>query len=122
MTAFDTTPRKRLTDQQRAKLFLDRGGKCHKCTRPIRAGEEWIAEHLTALQIGGGNEPENWGLTCCNCLPAKNSADAKIAAKARHVATAHLVPTSQRQKRGRPLAGTKASGWRHKCNGEWEKR
>jgi 5-methylcytosine-specific restriction enzyme A len=122
MSAFETKARKRLTDQQRAKLFLDRGGKCHNCTRVIRAGEEWVAEHLQSLSTGGGNEPENWGLTCCNCLPAKNAADAKIAAKARHVATAHLVPTSQRQKLGRPMPGTKASGLRKRMSGEVERR
>lgn len=122
-TAFSPpTPRKVLTDQQRAKLFLDLSGQCHKCTRPIRPGEKWIAEHVRALQNGGTNEPENWGLTCSNCLPVKNAEDAKIAAKARHVITKHLVPSDQRQRKGRPLAGCKSSGWKHKVSGQWEKR
>lgn len=122
MSAFDTTPRARLTDQQRAKLFLDAGGKCSICTRSIRAGEIWHDDHETALMNGGSNEIDNRRVVCEWCHKGKTRADHVVAKKARDVSTKHVVPASQRQKRGRPIAGTKASGWRHKCNGEWEKR
>ncbi len=120
--AFRHEPRKDLTDQQRARLFLDRKGRCHRCTRKIMAGETWYDEHLHSLGTGGGNEWENRFLTCKNCFPKKNADDAKKLAKSRAVAVAHVIPPSQRQKRGKPIPGTKRSGWRHKMDGTWERR
>lgn len=120
--AFRHEPRHTLTDQQRAKLFLERGGKCHKCERKLGPADVWIVEHLIALENGGTNEWWNLALTCSWCLPAKNRADAAIAAKTRAIATAHIVPTSQRQKKGKPIPGSKRSGWKHKMSGGWERR
>lgn len=120
--AFTTNPRTRLTDQQRARLFLERGGQCHKCTRKIAAGEDWIDEHLIALENGGTNDWDNRGITCKFCLPVKNAEDDKLAAKTRAVATRHIVPTSRREKKWRPLAGTKASGLRKRMDGTVERR
>ena len=115
-------PRQRLTDQQRAKLFLDKGGKCHRCHRKLRSGEKWIAEHLVALSTGGDNSPENWDVTCEWCLPEKNREDAGKTAKMRAVAVSCYVPSGERQKKGRPMPGSKRSGWRHKMDGTWERR
>ena len=110
-SAFHHDPRKRLTDQQRAKLFLECGGMCHRCRRKLRPGDDWIDEHLTALENGGTNDLSNRGITCTWCKPHKDAEDHKKAAKSRHVATAHVVPTKRRDKR----RGFK--GWR-KFNGE----
>lgn len=96
--AFRHEPRKRFTDQQRAKIFLDRGGKCHKCDRKLKAGDDWILEHVTALQNGGDNKDANMAVTCGWCLPAKNKEDAGKAAKGRGVATANVIPTKRREK------------------------
>jgi 5-methylcytosine-specific restriction protein A len=115
-------PRKRLTDQQRAKLFLDKGGKCHKCGRKLRSGDTWVAEHMVALSVGGDNSPENWDVTCEWCFPEKNREDASKAAKGRAVATSCIIPRSQRQKKGRPMMGSRASGWRKRMDGTVERR
>ena len=122
MTAFTTNEREDLTRQERAKLFLDKGGRCHRCTRQIRPGEVWIAEHLLALQNGGDSSPGNWDITCSNCKPKKDSEDAKTAAKARHVATRHLVPSDFRDRKGPPMLGSRASGWRKPFFGKAERR
>ena len=100
MTAFDTTPRKALTAQQRAKLFLDAGGKCACCTRKIRPGEVWHDDHIVALMNGGGNEITNRRIVCHWCHKGKTKADHQVAAKARAVATKHFVPRKQQGKRG----------------------
>ena len=98
--AFRHEPRSRLTDQQRAKLFLDHGGRCHRCTRKIRTGEKWYDEHVTSLENGGSNDIEtNRALTCCNCFHPKNAEDRAKAAKTRDIATSHIIPRSQRQKK-----------------------
>lgn len=96
--AFETTPRKHFTEQQRAKIFLDRGGKCHICKRKLKSGDDWILEHVQALQNNGTNDDSNMDITCSWCLPAKNKEDAGKAAKTRAVATAHVVPRKRRQK------------------------
>lgn len=93
------TPREYLTDQQKARLFVERGGQCWKCTRKLRPGDKWIVEHVLALENGGTNEWSNLDITCENCLPAKNAEDHGKAAKSRHVRTYHTVPNSQRDKR-----------------------
>ena len=121
--AFTTNAREDLTDQEKARLFLERGGRCHKCKRKLRPpADSWIVEHMRALENGGTNAWSNLGVTCDLCFPVKNAEDDKIAKKIRHGATKHLVPSGERKKSGRPLAGTKASGLRKKMNGEVERR
>lgn len=67
----------------RAKVFKDKGGKCHRCGRIIDAagGERWTCEHLIALINGGENRERNLDVTCGWCLPAKNAED--VAEKSR---------------------------------------
>ena len=111
MTAFETTPRRSLTDQQRAKLFLDAGGTCSVCTRKIHAGEEWHDDHIVALMNGGSNDLTNRRVICDWCHKPKTREDHRIAKKARAVATKHVVPRSQQERKG----GIR--GWR-KFNGQ----
>ena len=120
--AFKTNDRKALTDQQKARLFLERGGLCHCCGRKLGPADKWTDEHIIALENGGTNAWENRGICCSWCFKPKNAADDKIAAKTRAVATKHVVPKSERKTKGRPLAGTKASGWKKKINGETVRR
>ena len=111
--AFKHEDRSPLTDQQRAKLFLEKGGRCHRCTRKIMAGEKWYDEHVHSLATGGSNDWQNRALSCSNCFAPKNADDAKKVAKIRRVAVANCIPPSQRQKKGRRL--TKPKG----CKFDW---
>ena len=120
--AFRHEARERLTDHERAKLFLDRKGVCHRCTCKIMGGKRWYDEHLISLASGGSNDWANRVLTCENCFHPKNADDAKKVAKIRRVAVANCIPPSQRQKKGRPMAGTKRSGWRKRMDGTVERR
>ena len=95
--AFSTTPRKSLTEQQRAKLFLEAGGKCAVCTRRIVA-EVWHADHATALENGGSNEWSNYRVICKNCHKPKTKADHATASRTRDKAVAHVVPGHYREK------------------------
>ena len=116
MSAFESTPRKRFSDQHRARIFLERHGCCRECGRSIRPGEQWVLEHIIPLSMGGSNDDDNLGVTCGWCVPAKNAVDAKSKAKARRTATKHVLPKSERQRQG-------FRGWR-KFNGEvvWNDR
>jgi 5-methylcytosine-specific restriction protein A len=110
-------PRKRLTDHERARLFLERGSRCHRCKRKIMGGERWYDEHVHSLGNGGTNAWDNRDVTCQNCFAPKNAEDAKKQAKGRAVATSCIIPRSQRQKKGRPMMGSKASPFRKKLDG-----
>lgn len=121
--AFRHVPRKDLTDQQKAKLFLDAGGKCAgPCGRKLRSADVWHADHIIALENGGTNDVSNFQVLCEWCHKPKTADDHGKAAKTRAIATAHVVPTSQRKKSGKPMPGSKRSGWKHKLSGEWVRR
>ena len=122
MSAFDTTKRKPLSNQKRAAVFEREHRTCYICTRVLPIGERYQIEHPRALVNGGPDDISELKVVCLWCHPEKTKNDHKIAAKARRVATKHVIPNSQRQKRGRPMAGTRQSGWKHKCSGEWERR
>ena len=66
-------PRKFLTEQQAAKLFLERGGVCSQCGRKLMPADDWIVEHALALENGGTNDWSNLTLTCTWCKPKKDA-------------------------------------------------
>lgn len=115
-------PRKPLTDQQKARLFLERGCRCHRCKRKLGPSDTWSDEHIIALENGGTNAWENRDISCSWCKPLKDAEDHKKAAKGRHVATSCIIPRSQRRRKGRPMPGSKASGWKRTMSGEWVRR
>ncbi len=94
--AFTTTPRARLSEQQRARLFLAAEARCALCTRKIMAGEVWHADHVRALVNGGSNETGNLQVVCKNCHTDKTRADHREASKGRRQAVKHLVPREYR--------------------------
>lgn len=102
----------------RLRVFDREKGICHKCGKPILIGERWTLEHLKALINGGENREANLGLTCCNCLPAKNAADvaeksAVYKSRAKHLGL---------KKSSRPIPGSRTSKWKKKLNGDVVRR
>lgn len=81
-------------------------------------GEGWTLEHLTALINGGANAEANLGVTCKNCLPAKNAADVAEKSKVYQKRAKHLGL----KKSSRPMPGSKASGWKKTFSQGWVKR
>lgn len=118
MNAWSHEPRKRLTDQDRARLFMARDGVCSQCTRKIGLGDDWIVEHDIALECGGNNDWSNLALTCGWCKASKDAADHGQAAKQRRTATAHVVPKSRKHTKTRPMPGCRNSPWKRKINGQ----
>lgn len=102
-TTDDTVPPPRV----RVRLFEAKDGRCHMCGRKISAGEYWVAEHLIALCNGGENRETNLGLTCRNCLPAKNAADAAEKSETAAIRRKHILPRSKPK-----------SKWKRKVSGE----
>ena len=113
--------REYLTDAQKVELFMEKDGRCHRCTRKIRR-EKWYCEHLTALGLGGGNKKRNWAVTCANCFPEKNAEDAGKMAKMRAVAVSTYLPGNLKRGRWPPIPGSKRSKFRKRFDGTVERR
>lgn len=120
-TPWQHEPRKKLTDQDRTRVFLARDGICSVCKRKLTVGDEWIVEHVLALECGGSNDWANLAVTCGWCKPQKDAKDHAQAGKQRQTATKHFLPRSQHTKT-RPMPGSRKSGWRKKINGTVERR
>lgn len=97
----------------RLRVFSNKDGRCHRCTRKILPGEEWVCEHLIAVINGGPNRESNLDVTCCNCLPFKNAADVAEKAMIYRKRSKHLGLVKAK----RPFPGSRASGWKKPMNG-----
>lgn len=84
----------------RLRVFTRCAGKCHRCGRKIRPGENWTLEHLVALINGGRNAEDNLGVTCGWCLPEKNAEDVAEKAKTYAVRSKHVLPRQPSRLRG----------------------
>lgn len=93
MTDVGTTKRKPLTPTQRLKLFEAHKGLCGLCGAQIRAGEQWIDEHIIPLGLGGTNDMENRApvhVQCANSKTHGSDGDVARIAKAKRVKMRHL--------------------------------
>lgn len=97
-SAWHHEPRVKLTDQQTAKLFLERNGCCHACGRKLYPGDRWTVGHVRALECGGTNDWDNLAPECEACKPKQDAKDHAQAGKQRNTAAKHLVPESLKRK------------------------
>lgn len=104
--------------KERARLFELRAGVCYLCNGKILVGDAWEIEHRIPFAISGDDTDGNLELAHVKCHRDKTSVDAGVIAKTKRQSDKHrgIRPTS-----GRPLAGTKASGWRKRLNGTVER-
>lgn len=98
MTPFDREVRRALSPRKRAEFFARRGGKCENCGRPIRAGEVWDIDHVTALCNQGSNDESNLQLLCQICHGGKTPKDRAEAADNQRKFTKNFVPTKHRKR------------------------
>jgi 5-methylcytosine-specific restriction endonuclease McrA len=85
-------PRKSLTRNQRAELFLEHGGRCYLCGVAINAGrgEAWEVEHVEAREIGGRDDWANLRPAHVKCHKGKTKEDSKIIAKCNRIRNRYL--------------------------------
>jgi len=114
------TRRRKLSPTQRAAIFRDVGGKCHVCTRRIAAGERWELDHVLPLALGGKDAPDNLAPCCEWCHKSKSLADLGRIRKADRQSKFHAGERHRRK--SRPMPGSKASNWKHRMDGQWERR
>lgn len=120
--AFRHVRRRKRTDHELARIFLDRGGRCHVCGRKLRSGDHYQIDHIIALEIGGTDADENLAPCCDWCHRQKTAKDHAKAAKGRAIAVAHVIPPSQRQSKWPPIPGSKRSRFKKRFDGTVEFR
>jgi len=81
-------------------------------------GEAWDCDHRIALINGGGHRESNLFLILKEHHKAKTALDVAEKAKIYAVRKKHLGL----KKSKRPMIGSKASGWKRKMDGTWERR
>ena len=92
---------------------------CRKCKNPIVIGTKWTCDHVKALINGGEHREFNLQPLCGPCDKIKTKRD--VALKAMTAATKKFHYGLKKRK-GRPMPGTKDSGWKRKMDGTWIKR
>jgi len=103
----------------RRRVFERFMGTCAECGRKIYVAEAWICDHRLALCLGGENRESNLGPIHTTCdREIKTPADVAQKRINNRVRNKHLGI----KKKGRPIMGSKASGWKHTMTRGWERR
>jgi 5-methylcytosine-specific restriction protein A len=120
MTDVGTTPRARLSTRDRLAVWEAHAGRCCICAAKIDGvRERWLVEHVRALELGGADDRSNMAPAHEHCARTiKTPDDHRRAAKAKRVKARHLGVKQS----AHPLPGSRASGWKRKFDGSWERR
>mgnify|MGYP003386814677 CR=1 FL=1 len=116
---YHVTPRKPLTAKQKLKMFIEHEGKCCICGLKIDGVKQAWDEHVDPLWRDGTNEMQNRRPAHIACARGKTADEATERNKGQRIAEKHF---GAKERKGRPMPGTKASGWKRKINGETVKR
>lgn len=103
----------------RARIFQAHGGVCHIAKRKIESGEPWDLDHVVALINGGENRETNLAPALRDKHREKTKADVALKSKVYHKAAKHIGISFRK---GPPMPGSRASGFRKKINGQVERR
>jgi 5-methylcytosine-specific restriction protein A len=103
------TNRRKISDMQRERIFLARGGVCHLCERKIRVGEKWDVSHDRPLALLGEDGGDNLKVAHRSCHKAHTATeDVPRIAKAKRQARKHLgirKPPAFRSKWKKKISG-----------------
>jgi len=109
-----TIARRKLTPHRRLKVWEKTGGVCVLCDRAIDgARERWIAEHIRALELGGGDDLENLGPAHEACAIEKTRDDHRRAAHAKRQKIRFIGAEVSK----RPMPFGRASPWKRTMSG-----
>lgn len=109
----------KVPDRVRIRIFEAFGGMCHRSGLRISAGDAWDLDHLIALANGGEHRESNLAPVLREHHKEKTREDRKVQSRIYRVKKRHL---GLAKSRGRPMPGSKASGWKRKFDGTWERR
>ena len=112
------TKRSQMTKARATRIFLSRNGKCWICGNQIR-GEPYEIEHPEELADGGPDRDEDLHPVHVKCHKAKTAAARAPRSKRNNLVTAGW---QSRPRKSAPMPGSRASKWKHKMNGQVERR
>lgn len=112
-------PRPSWTASQRLKIFNANDGRCHICTVKIWPGQKWIVEHPKARGLQGSDDIREMKPAHEDCHKSKTAAEVAIMRKADRQGKAMR---GLKRRKGPPMPGTRASGWKRKIDGTVERR
>lgn len=101
------------------RVYFNANGKCAECGRKPRAGDKPEYDHILALCNGGENRESNLRILCSWCHDAKTRKDVAEKSLNRRVQAKRL---GFHKPKGRPMPGSKASGWKRRLDGTVERR
>jgi len=108
------TPRTKLDAWKRSN------GHCENCGIKIIAGNGPEYDHIVAAALGGAADLDNCAVLCRNCHGAKTAQhDIPKIAKSNRVIKRNA---GIKRRKGKPMPGSKASGWRKRMDGTVERR
>jgi 5-methylcytosine-specific restriction protein A len=108
-----------IPDRVKLRIYLNAQGRCTECTRRVGVGTPYEIDHKIALINGGKHAEDNLCLLCQECHKQKTATDVTEKARTYRKRKSHY---GIRKAKGRPIPGSKASGWKRTFSGEWIKR
>lgn len=113
------TPRSKMTKPRAVKIFLARNGMCWNCKTQIRQGEQWFIEHPESLALGGSDDDADLWPSHTKCKARKDAQDkAEKAARDASIASGLMRGGRKAKAKGRPMPGSRASGYKKTFSGE----
>lgn len=113
------TDDERPPDRVRVRVYLRYGGRCQcGCDRLILTGELWNADHKIAIINGGENRESNLVPLIEAHHRVKTRADVAMKSVTYESRKRHLGLKKSKH----PMPGSRASGWKRKMDGSWERR
>lgn len=111
--------RKEFSKKLKLAAWQRSGGICEcGCGVKIIAGDGPEYDHIEEDFFGGEPTIENCMVMRKRCHDAKTKQNRPAVDKTRRVFEKRI----NARKQSRPMPGSRASGWKHKADGTWEKR
>lgn len=109
----------KVPNRVRIRVFERFHGRCYRSGIPIAAGQPWELDHIIALANGGSHRESNLAPILASEHKLKSKQDRKVQTRIFKAKRRHL---GLRKAKSKPMPGSKASGWRRKMDGTWERR
>lgn len=113
--------RAEFSDKTKLDEWQAAGGKCRDCKVKLRPGMPREYHHIIPANVGGGNESANCLLLCKPCHGVRTTkTDTPEAARTKRLAKKNAG--IKKKRKGRPMPGTVASGWKKPMSGGAHRR
>lgn len=111
-------PRREFTAKTKGEAFLRAGGLCEGCGLKLRHGEAEY-HHMHEAELGGCNGLANCRVLCRACHRAATNRFLREKAKG---LKAFRARANAKARKGPPMPGSRASGFRKRMDGTVERR